>query len=232
MASLNRGIYSALSWFIASQIVLPPMSSSIPETDPGLAAFAALLEAEYGLPLAHFSEKSPWTERESLQISRALGLLLKQPIASIAVLSPDAIAASETGARRRWTLDDAKIAGTQWEASWQWQLLADIDNAAKSAGGGMMTPSDPRLYLLTIRYDRDFFAILAGHCQEFLCDRPGFAQDGDAAAVIDRLSHIPGFQTASPAFIAGTAFLIAHLGRKGFCAWCEERGGAKDDGAS
>lgn len=39
--------------------------------------FAALLEAEYGAPFAHWSEAQAWRDRESLQISRALGLMLK-----------------------------------------------------------------------------------------------------------------------------------------------------------
>jgi hypothetical protein len=207
------------------------MSPSIPESDRGLEAFGALLEAEYGRPFAEWRDSAQWSERESLQISRALGLLLKEPIADVMERSLEDIAASETGARRRWLLDDAKIGGTEWEASWQWQLLADIDNAAKAAGGGMMTPSDPRLYLLSIRYSQDFFAILAGHCQEFLCDRPGFAQDADSAAVAERLSHIPGLATASATFLAGLLFMIGKLGQKAFCAWCEERASAKDDDA-
>ncbi|MDP1910250.1 MAG: hypothetical protein Q8K85_18285, partial [Hyphomicrobium sp.] len=174
------------------------MSSSFSDLDPGLTVFGALLEAEYGRPFADWRD-GVWTDRESLQVSRALGLLLKEPIANVAARAP---ADSETGARRTWALNDAKIAGSAWEGSWQWQLLADIDNAAKSASGQMMTPSDPRLYLLTIRYERDFFALLAGHFQEFLCGRPGLARCEDGSAVADLLRQIPGFQTASPIFLA------------------------------
>ncbi len=205
------------------------MSSSYPELDPGLAAFGALLEEEYGLPFAGWRDNPAWTDRESLQISRALGLLLKEPIADVAEGSPAEIAASETGARRHWALDDGKIGGTAWEGSWQWQLLADIDNAAKAAAGGMLTPSDPRLFLLRVRYERDFFAILAGHFLEFLCDRSGFAQCADDAALMERLRHVPGLASASPAFLAGAAFLIGTLGPEGFCAWCDMRASAKDD---
>jgi hypothetical protein len=207
------------------------MPSSTPDLAPDTCAFAALLEEEYGAPFAHWADCTAWTDRESLQLSRALGLLLKEPIADVTARSAVEIAESETGGRRHWRLNDAKIAGKAWEASWQWQLLTDIDNAAKSAAGGMMTPSDPRLFLMLVRYERDFFALLAGHFLEFLCDRPGFAQDSDSATVNDRLRHIPGLAAASAGFIAGTGFLIGKLKPKGFCAWCEERSGAKDDDA-
>ena len=208
------------------------MSSSIFERDPGLAAFGALLEAEYGRPFADWRDSRAWTDSESLQVSRALGLLLKEPIADVAAKALADIETSETGARRTWILNDAKIADPAWESSWQWQLLADIDNAAKSASGEMMMPSDPRLFLLQVRYERDFFAILAGHFQEFLCDRPGLARCEDGSAVADLLRQIPGFQAASPVLIAGTLLLIAKLGPKAFCAWCEERCDAKDDDAA
>lgn len=205
------------------------MLSSISEHDPNLAAFGALLEAEYGRPFADWRDSSIWTDRESLQVSRALGLLLKEPIADVVARSQADIEQSETGARRHWALDDAKIGGTAWEGSWQWGLLADIDNAAKSASGQMMTPSDPRLYLLRVRYSQDFFAILAGHFQEFLCDRPGFARCEDVSAVADLLRQLPGFQVVSQTFIAATLFLIARLGPKAFCTWCAARCDAKDD---
>jgi len=201
------------------------------EIEQGLAAFAALLEAEYGQPFASWREAAHFGERESLQISRALGLLLKEPIADVVLRSPAEIAASETGGRRSWVLNDAKIASPAWEQSWQWKLLAEIDNASKAAGGGMMTPSDPRLFLLAMRYERDFFALIAGHLQDFLCDRPGFAQCADASAVLDRLRHVPGLPDASPAFLAGMLLLIGKLGPKGFCDWCEERAAATDDDA-
>lgn len=205
------------------------MSSSNPEINQSLTAFGTLLETEYGRPFADWRDSLVWTDRESLQVSRALGLLPKEPIADVAARAP---ADSETGAHRIWTLNDAKIAASAWEGSWQWQLLADIDNAAKSASGQMMTPSDPRLYLLTIRYERDFFALLAGHFQEFLCDRPGLARCADGSAAADLLRQIPGFQAASAIFIAGALLLIAKLGPKSFCAWCEERCDAKDDDAA
>ncbi|QXX75149.1 hypothetical protein [Methylovirgula sp. HY1] len=208
------------------------MSFSTPDLDQGLTAFGAFLEAEYGRPFADWCDSGGWTDRESLQVSRALGLLLKEPIADVAARAPADRETSETGAHRIWVLNDAKIAGSAWEGRWQWQLLADIDNAAKSASGQMMTPSDPRLYLFTIRYERDFFALLAGHFQEFLCDRPGLARCADGSAVADLLRQIPGFQAASPIFLAGALLLITKLGRKGFCAWCEERCDAKDDDAA
>lgn len=205
------------------------MPFSLSDLDPGLAAFGALLEREYGRPLADWRDCERFTERESLQISRALGLLLKEPIADVVPRWADEIEASETGGRHKWLLSDAKIAAPAWEGSWQWQLLAEIDNASKSSSGQMMTPSDPRLYLLTIRYERDFFAVLTGHFQEFLCERPGLAPCEDIAAVAECLRHVPGLRPASPAFIAGILLLISKLGPKGFCAWCEERIAAKDD---
>jgi hypothetical protein len=206
------------------------MPASHPDITQGLAAFGSLLEAEYGRPFADWQDGA-WTDRESLQVSRALGLLLKEPIAHVSARPEAAIAASDTGSRRDWMLDDAKIAAPDWEASWQWQLLADIDNAAKAASGGMMTPSDPRLYLLTIRYDRDFFAIIAGHLIEFLCERPSFETCIDMATIRDRLKSVPGFAQASTEFLAGVAFLIQKLGPKAFCGWCEERCDAKNDDA-
>jgi hypothetical protein len=205
------------------------MPSSISELDQGLSDLSALLEREYDRPLGHWRDCERFTDRESLQISRALGLLLKEPIADVVSRSVDDIEASETGGLHKWLLNDAKIAAPTWEGSWQWQLLAEIDNARKSSSGQMMTPSDPRLYLLTIRYERDFFALLAGHFQEFLCERPGLAQCADAAGVIQCLRHVPGLEQASPAFIAGTLLLISKLGPKDFCAWCEDRIEAKDD---
>ncbi|MGO9132623.1 MAG: hypothetical protein ACLP8A_01050 [Methylovirgula sp.] len=207
------------------------MSSILPETDPGLCPFNALLEEEYGAPLAKWRDCSAWSDRESLQISRAIGLLVKEPIAEVTARSAAEIAASETGGRRDWTLDDAKIQAPGWEGSWQWRLLADIDNAAKSAAGGMMTPSDPRLYLTSVRYERDVFALIAGHLLEFLCERPQFADCTDAPTILARLRQVPGLGAADPGFLGGLAFLIGKLGPKGFCAWCDERVAATDDDA-
>lgn len=207
------------------------MASQLPETDPSLRLLNAFLEEEYGESIAYWHDRTAWTDRESLQISRALGLLVKEPIASVTARSAAEVAASDTGGRRHCRLDDTKIAARDWEGSWQWQLLADIDNAEKSASGGMMTPSDPRLFLLSVRYDRDVFALIAGHLAEFLCERPGFEPCIDDAALRDRLRSVPGFAQASPTFLAGLIFLIGKLGPKGFCTWCEERAATSDDDA-
>lgn len=92
-----------------------------------------------------------------------------------------------------------------------------------------MTPSDPRLFLMSVRYDRDFFALVAGHLQMFLCARPGFAESRDAETRMALLARVPGLATASEAFIVGLVFLIDKLGPKEFCSFCEERAEAKDD---
>jgi hypothetical protein len=195
----------------------------------GLGAFAAFLEEEYGQPFSVWREAASFGDRENLQISRALGLLIKMPIAEALARSKDEIAASETGGRRNWSLSDAKIADSAWEGSWQWQLLAEIDNASKSAAGGMMTPSDPRLFLLSTRYSQDSFALLAGHLQDLLCDRPALAMGKDATSLSEILRQVPGFAAASPALVAGTIFLISKLGPESFCDWCSERREARDD---
>ena len=215
------------------------------EFEAGLAAFGSLLLAEYNQDIAPWARADPWGDRERLQISRAIGLLIKEPIADVRLCSQEEMQASETSAQRRWDYSDAKITTADWEGSWQWRLLADIDNASGAGTGQMMTPSDPRLFILRIRYERDLFAVLSGHLLEFLCGRPiaakiqneilgsdvaGGLQRG--AEIVDLLRQtIPGFDAASSTFMAGLAFLISRIGIKTFCDWCDERSTAQNDGA-
>lgn len=203
--------------------------------EAGLTAFSDLLQEEYGLPIGHWANIERWGDLEKLQISRALEILIKTPIADSAPLPTGA---DDSGAKRRWLLSDQKIAGGEFEATWQWRLLAAIDNATKSDAGGMTTPSDPRLFVLRIRYERDFFAPLADYFLKFLCGRASFPEmeaDQSRAPPIGgflpdlsldqaaALRKIPGLEDANPAFFAGTLFMIARIGTKSFCDWCAER---------
>jgi hypothetical protein len=204
----------------------------------GFAAFSHLLEQEYGLPLAHWAVLPAWTEVESLQISRALAVLMKQPIANSAAMTDAEIALGETSARVRWTLSDAKIAGPDFEASWQYHLLADIENAQEKEPGQMAVPADPRRFALFISYQRGYFAILADHLHRLLCERvklPAFTISMDqpaseeACLTATYLRQVPGLEKADPGFIAGLVFLISKTGPRGFEDWCDERSSAQSD---
>ncbi len=212
------------------------MPYSQADLEAGLAAFGALLQEEYGRPIAHWAGAAPWGDLEAAQISGALEILIKQPIADPTPLPKDG--AGEQSAARRWILSDAKIADPAFEASWQWRLLAAIDNASRSGEGQMLTPSDPRLFLLRVRYEREFLAPLAAYFLKFLCGRtifPAMEEDLSRARPIagllpalsleqaEALQRLPGFEDASPAFVAGTLFMIARMGTRSFCDWCDER---------
>jgi hypothetical protein len=214
------------------------MSETYTSLQQGLAAFSHLLEQEYGLPLAHWAVLPTWTETESLQISRALAVLMKQPIANSAAMTDAEIAMSETSARVRWTLSDAKIAGPDFEASWQYRLLADIENAQEKEPGQMAVPADPRRFALFISYQRGYFAILASHLQRLLCDRvklPSFTlvmdqvPSEEAELSVTYLRQVPGLESAGGDFIAGLVFLISKTGPRGFEDWCDERSSAQSD---
>jgi hypothetical protein len=212
------------------------MPYSQADLEAGLAAFSALLIEEYGRPIAHWAGPARWGDGETAQISGALEILIKQPIAEARPLPTDG--AGEQSAALRWTLSDAKIADPAFEASWQWRLLAALDNASRSEQGGMLIPSDPRLFLLRIRYEHEFLAPLAEYFLKFLCGRSAFPtieDDASRARVIagllpelslaqaEHLQKLPGFEDASPAFVAGTLFMIAQMGTRAFCDWCDER---------
>lgn len=205
--------------------------------EAGLVSFGRLLEAEYGLPIAHWADRSRWSDLETLQVSRALDALITAPIADVVSASPDEIRASESGARTRRILSDTKIAGRDWEGSWQWELLAAIDNATKQEAGGMVTPADPRMLVLRTRYQSDFFSLLAAYLAEILCGRAIvrlFAAEPAAPRSLGgplqeaaeeqaaALRQIPGFESASLEFLAGLLFMIQGLGSKAFCDWCED----------
>jgi hypothetical protein len=196
------------------------MPHSQAELANALNVFGELLVAEYARPIEDFANAAEWSELDKLQLSRALEILIKEPIADCEPATEAEIGASDTNARRRWDLSDRKIAAPDWEESWQWQLLSDIDNSSKADSGQMMTPSDPRLFILRIRYSHDFFAVLAGHFLKYFCERPNAANMEDLPFV---LQQIPGLANAGPAFIAAVVFMISKLGRKGFCDWCEDR---------
>jgi len=216
---------------------------STPEThtslQQGLAAFSHLLEQEYGKPLSHWAQTGKWGDVESLQISRAIAILMKQPIADATDLSPEESAASETGALRRWTISDAKIAGDEFGASWQYLLLADIENSREKEPGQMAVPADPRRFALFIAYERGYFAILADHLLRLFCDRvkvPAIAglsleqppsDDAILAAIL--LRQVPGLEQADSAHIAGLVFLMSKTGARGFSDWCDERSPAPSD---
>jgi hypothetical protein len=207
--------------------------------EAGLVSFGRLLEAEYGLPIAHWADRRPWSDLETLQVSRALDALITAPIADVVVASDDEVRASESGARTRRILSDTKIAGLDWEGSWQWELLAAIDNATKAEAGGMVAPADPRMLVLRTRYHSDFFTLLAGYLAEVLCGRallrrfeaePAASRGLGALlseAAVERaaaLQQIPGLESASVDFLAGLLFMIERLGSKAFCDWCEDLG--------
>jgi hypothetical protein len=205
--------------------------------EAGLVSFGRLLEAEYGLPIAHWADRRPWSDLETLQVSRALDALITAPIADVVAASADEIRASESGARTRRILSDTKIAGQDWEGSWQWELLAGLDNATKEEAGGMVTPADPRMLVLRTRYRSDFITVLAAYLAEVLCGRAHLrrfeaepaAQRGFGGLLSEAaeeqavaLQQIPGFESASPEFLAGLLFMIERLGSKAFCIWCED----------
>jgi hypothetical protein len=205
----------------------------------GLAAFSQLLDAEYGEPLSHWGQIEKWSDAESLQISHALSILMKQPIADAA--ETDA-ASNETRARRRWTINDTKIASPEFASSWQYHLLADIENAQEKEPGQMAVPADPRRFALFISYERGYFAILADHLLRLLCDRvklPAFAAPAqlspdrppsdEAVLAADLLRQVPGLEQADGAFVAGLVFLMSKLGARGFGDWCDERSTAQSD---
>ncbi len=212
------------------------MPYSQADLEDGLTAFSALLQDEFGLPIAHWAGPARWGDCEAAQISAALEILIKRPIADPTPHVQDG--AGEAGAARRWVLSDQKIAAAEFEATWQWRLFAAIDNATKSGQGGMMTPSDPRLFLLRLRYEREFLGPLAEYFLKFLCGETSFpameAEPAPAPAIggllpalsLDQAEHlrrIPGLEDASPAFMAGTLFMIARMGTRSFCDWCAER---------
>ncbi len=213
------------------------MSRDREQLEAGLAAFGALLEEIYGLPFAHWADGAAWNDLQTRQVSHALDALIAAPISDIAEASPGEVSASETAARRLLALSDAKIAARDWEGAWQWELLAAIDNATKAETGGMVTPADPRMLVLRTRYSSDFFTLLAAYLAEVFCARAIvqlFAAEPEAPrtlggllpeAAVEQaaaLRQIPGFETASPDFLAGLLFMIERLGPKAFCAWCED----------
>jgi hypothetical protein len=213
------------------------MSEACEEMEAGHAAFGALLMDLYGLPIAHWAEGAAWNDLQTLQVSHALDVLIAAPISDSAEASPGALPASETGARRRFALSDAKIAARGWEGSWQWELLTAIDNATMEATGGMVTPADPRMLVMRTRYRSDFMTVLAAYLAEALCGRAllrWFEISPEAARPIGRrapeaameqaaaLRQVPGLERASPDFLAGLLLMIERLGPKAFCAWCED----------
>jgi hypothetical protein len=218
------------------------MSTTQAFLQSGLKTFSELLEQEYGQTLALLAVAPTWTEIDSLRISRALAILMKLPIADSAAMTDAEIALGETGGRRRWTLNDAKIAGAEFETSWQFHLLADIENAQEKEPGQMAVPADPRRFALFIGYERGYFAILADHLSRLLCDRvklPPFAEpcvltpdeapSDDAVLAADLLRQVPGLEQAGGDFIAGLVFLMTKTGARGFGDWCEERSSAQSD---
>jgi len=213
------------------------MSCSRDDLAAGLAALSDLLEQEYGHAVSHWAEAAAWGDLEKRQISRALQILLEAPIAEPVPLSPASLASVEVGAKRDWKLADAKIEAPDWEQSWQWQLLAAIDNASKEGAGGMVTPSDPRMFVLRLRYERGLFAALAGYLADIFCERMAAqfpVADPDSARTIGGLlpdltsdqgallQRIPGLEAASASLLAGILFMIDRLGPKAFCDWCDE----------
>ncbi len=212
------------------------MSETHASLQNGLAGFSHLLEEEYGQPLSHWAQIPKWSDAESLQISRALAVLIKQPIAD--AIEANA-ASNETDAQRHWTISDAKIAGDDFAASWQYNLLADIENAQEKEPGHMAVPADPRRFALFISYQRSFFGVLAGHLLRLLCDRvklPAFAglspdqpPPDQAVLAADLLRQVPGLERADGAFIAGLVFLMSRTGARGFADWCDERSSAQSD---
>jgi hypothetical protein len=212
------------------------MSETHASLQHGLAAFSQLLEEEYGEPLSHWARIERWTDADSLQISRALAILMKQPIADAS--EADA-ASNETRAGRRWTINDAKIAGPAFETSWQYHLLADIENSREKEPGQMAVPADPRRFALFISYERGYFAILADHLTRLLCDRvklpdftvslPGETPPEDAILAANLLRQLPGLEQADESFIAGLVFLMSKTGARGFADWCDERSTAQSD---
>jgi hypothetical protein len=208
----------------------------------GLAGFDAFLNEEYGKPLKDWPAASDWSDVESLQMSRALGVMMKEPIAEASALSAEDSAAQDTGARRRWTISDAKIASEAFASSWQYGLLADIENAQEKEPGQMAVPADPRRFALFITYQRGYFSVLADHLLRLLCDRvklPAFASDPqlspetapteEAVSAAALLRQVPGLEQAEASFIAGLVFLQSKLGARGFCDWCDDRSSAQSD---
>lgn len=186
------------------------------ELERDLAAFATLLSEEYGLPLSHWIEKPSWDETDAAQIARALEILIILPFAEPRPLQ----ALDELGSRKDWQISDSMIAASDWQTAWQYGLLADMDNASKAAGGGMMTPSDPRQYLLRIRYERGVFGAFAAHMAEFFCGR---GPPPSLEELQRRLPKVPGLANCGGSFLAGLTLMIEKLGFKAFCAYCEDR---------
>jgi hypothetical protein len=216
-------------------VTVKSMPCSYLDLENGISVFARLLEEEYGRPINDWMGGT-WSEAQKLQIARALEILMMAPIAKAAPLSPGSREA-DLGAGRAWVLADEQISGSEWEETWQWRLLAAIDNATKGATGGMMTPSDPRMFVLRVRYESGFFAALAGYFAQILCGRGAFplgeasaTRPGGEAGVLPEnaleqaaiLQALPGLEMAEPAFIAGILFLVDQLGPKGFCELCDE----------
>jgi len=181
-----------------------------------LAAFAAFLREQYDLPVSNWIGKPGWDETETAQIARALEILIIEPFAD----SKSRGLRDELGLRVDWQLSDLKISQPDWETSWQYALLADMDNASKAAAGGMMTPSDPRQFLLRIRYGQGIFGAFAAHMAEFFCERGPIPAPDELP---QRLLKVPGLGSASGSFLAGLALMIEKLGFKAFCAYCEDR---------
>jgi len=214
------------------------MSEKAAFLQKGLSEFGAFLQADYGEPLSFWASKTAWTDLDSLQISRALGAILKEPVADC-ITETEGV---ETDAKRRWTVSDEKIASPAFQESWQYFLLAEIENAQEKEPGQMAVPADPRRFMLRIRYERGTFSVLADHLFRLLCDRvklPAFKPDPQLTAeqepgeesllAIDLLRAVPGLERAEPRFIAGLVFLMSKTSGRGFSDWCDDRSSAASD---
>jgi len=214
------------------------MSEKAALLQKGLSAFDAFLQAEYGAPLSFWAVKTTWSDLDSLQMSRALAAILKEPVADCS----DETDTVETHAKRRWMLSDAKIASPDFQESWQYYCLAEIENAQEKEPGQMAVPADPRRFMLRIRYERGTFSVLADHLFRLLCDRvklPAFKPDPylsaetdpseEALLALDLLWQVPGLERAEPRFIAGLVFLLSKTGGRGFSDWCDDRSSAASD---
>jgi len=214
------------------------MSEKAAFLQKGLSEFDAFLQADYGEPLSVWAAKTDWSDLDSLQISRALAMILKEPVSDY-IDETDAV---ETHAKRRWALNDAKITEPAFEQSWQYFCLAEIENAQEKEPGQMAVPADPRRFMLRIRYERGTFSVLADHLFRLLCDRvklPAFKPDPQMSAdqepgeeaqlAADLLRQVPGLERAEPRFIAGLVFLMSKAGGRGFADWCDDRSSAASD---
>ncbi|WP_148210573.1 hypothetical protein [Beijerinckia indica] len=187
----------------------------------GRDLFDRLLMEEYGVSLTHWAGLPSLSDQDCASLTRALEILVMQPIAESAPANPKSETGEDIKALRHWVYSDEKIANPGWENSWQWHLLAAIDNGTRDENGGMMTPSDPRLFLLRLRYGRGIFAALADYLDRVFCGRTGARQGDDSASA---LRQVPGLDSAAPAFLAGLAFLVDKLGRDDFCDYCADLG--------